>query len=251
MENIIEKIGPFYVLRGDKILGGIKKPILEKMLSAIEQNKLVYAADLKGYAGYALGLAAQNIAPSKEVHLIISNDCLQRIGYLDATSLHIMKTVNLPNVACSIVFNETSQGGLYTHALDNFTHDSDAHIFDIGFRGELFSEKFKEFITEIKLREFIIKNNVPEIWMPGGSGTFACNMQKLFPTIEQYVVDLGLPHGNLGNAQLATVNEQPNEIAKFPPHWFPTAHYYGAKTWKPFFLNAQPDALFINIAGYV
>ena len=87
----------------------------------------------------------------------------------------------------------------------------------------------------------------PEVWSVAGSGVLTRALQAAWPQAAVHAVRIGaMP--NHGRAHLHQAPERYEQAARLPPP-FASCDNYDAKAWRFIRAQAQPGALFWNVAA--
>ncbi len=223
---LVHKIAGFQVVRGDLVVGGIKRLALELALSKIKESKVACAVHEFGHSGLALAFATEKCG--KETHLFWVGK--PNITYITE---HLK---SFSNIRSHFVdgFEKQHETGSF---VENWAKENKALYLPIGFNCELFRNELINIAKEtISLPE--------EVWVTVGSGTTIACLREAWPSAKINGVNLGfLNHDNVE----FTVLEKADEVAeKFPP--YPSAPFYDAKIWRFVKKHASKGAVIWNIA---
>lgn len=223
---LVHEIAGFRVVRGDLVVGGIKRLALELALSKIKESKVACAVHEFGYSGLALALATKKCG--KKAHLFWAGK--PKNTYVTE---HLK---SFSNIQSHFVFEFEKQHEMSSF-VKNWAKGNKAFHLPIGFNCELFRNELiniaKETISSPK-----------EVWTTVGSGTTITCLREAWPSTKINGVNLGfLNHDNVE----FTVLEKADEVAEeFPP--YPSANFYDAKIWRFVKKHASKGAVIWNIA---
>jgi len=221
------------VLRGDKISGGLKRPVLEKILPHIAEDIIGYPADGKGSAGEALALACK--AVHKKLHLLLPE------GPLPNTET-FKKSINFGHVSFEIILNTHSQVDLVL-ANDAWVNKNNGYSMPIGCRTIDFNEGMQRYILDIWEHHQLPHD--AEVWYAAGSGTLGKAIRTALPRCQLGIANLGFPQLDLGNEAVKIFNATTPNKPELP---FPVNPDYDARIWPKVLEHASPGAIIINYA---
>lgn len=218
------------IIRGDQVKGGLKRPVIQKLLEGILNETIVYPADLNGSAWQALVLASQAIG--KKVHLLIAES--------DEQNLHKLK--NTTNVTYEVVSRTRAQIELSLHG-QTWAQENNAYFMPIGFATAEFEETLGLYFKEIWDTHALPEDG--EVWHAAGSGTTVRSLRSTFPQMKIGIANLGFPQLDIGTdtVQIFNLSAKSESI---PP--FPSNPNYDSRMWPKILEHASPGAIVINYA---
>lgn len=231
MKTTIIKYEGFLVVRDDLVEGGTKRRVLERILPSLSETEIVYPAHAYGYAGYALGLAAQECG--KKVRLFFPSPRVD-IPIFE-------KTIGLSDLSYSVE-SVYLQKDLVPIAKRYSSKSSNRYLMPIGFNTQQFFEELVRFILSLDLAP-------KEVWCLAGSGLLCRALCRAWPNAQINAVSMGFPQMQVdqNKVQVFETPEPPEETAKFLPP-YPSAEYYDAKIWQLAKKFGSEGALIWNVA---
>jgi len=218
------------VLRGDQIPGGLKRPVLDKVLPLISQDTISYPADGKGSAGEALAIACATV--QKQLRLLLPEGPPP-----DTETWH--KSIAPDHVSYKVISGAQAQADLKKH---NDIPKPNTYAMPIGCRTDEFCEGLQQFVDQIWQHHNIADNT--EVWYAGGSGTLGECILKARPKTRLGVGSLGFSQFEL-DASVRFFNATTKTNSNLP---FPVNPDYDALLWPKVLEKASPGAVVINYA---
>ena len=220
---VIKRYGAIDVVRDDLIAGGTKV----RALTLEGANEFVYASPAAGYAQVALAIAARRYGKRATVF------CAQRKVLHARTAEAQSAGAKIVQVPCGYMTVVRSRAKAYCAI-------SGARLMPFGF-------DTPEFIAALTATAVSLKISPTEVWSVAGSGVLTRALQAAWPGAVFRAIRIGsAPHA--GRAEVLCAPEKFEQTAKITPP-FPSCGNYDAKAWRFIQEQAQPGALFWNVAA--
>lgn len=221
----MELRGNILVVRDDLIPGGTKVRTLPVLL--IDASEFVYASPASGYAQIAVAIAARQCGKRATIFVAQRKTPHPRTASAQAAGARI---VQVPAGYMTVV---RARARAYCEV-------SGARLLPFGLDAPPFIAALADVARGLGL-------NPPEVWSVAGSGVLTRALQAAWPGAAVHAVRIGaMPIA--GRAQLHQAPERYEQDARMPPP-FPSCGNYDAKAWRFITAQAQPGALFWNVAA--
>lgn len=222
---VVERRDRLLVVRDDYVPGGTKRRVLAPMLRP--GCEYVYASPAQGYAQVALAYAAAEVDARATV--FVAKRTVPHALTMQARQLGA-KVLQVPVGYMSVV---RARARAYCQA-------NGAEMLPFGL-------DTPEFVNALAALASGLDVNPSEVWSVAGSGTLSRALQKAWPAAKVYAVRIGA-EPKVGSATVLTAPERFEQNAQKPPP-FPSCANYDAKAWRFIRAQAQPGALFWNVAA--
>lgn len=224
-DPIIEEHSGILVVRDDVIPGGTKRRVLDNLL--VGADEFVYASPAFGYAQVALAYAcaAQGLRAT--------------IFTAKRKQLHA-RTLEAREAGAKIVLVPTGYLSNVQAKARAYAVASGAVLMPFGFDTDAFGSALADVARSLPV-------SPREVWAVAGSGTLTRALQQAWPAAQFHAVQVGsVPKAGRAIVQVAA--EKFEQDAKERPP-FPSCSNYDAKAWRFIRRQAQPGALFWNVAA--
>lgn len=217
-----------FILRGDKIRGGLKKLALLEYLPTLNHTHFAYAGTVFGSGGWALATACEELGYKCTLFISKSNHMPDWINDLNSGSCDLIRPDPKP-VATIKTDGEAAYPNL--------------HMMPLGF-------DTPDFINSMaKILKDLIPASPPQIWLSALSGTLARSAGLAFPESEIIAVSPVKHVGDCGRAKILFAPEKFHRKALTAPP-YPACPYSCAKIRQFADLQAASGACIINV-GYI
>ena len=231
----VETIEGFNVVRDDRVPGGTKQRVLERLLPEMGPGEYVFGSPAEGYAQVALSYACERLGLDDNAYrstIFVAGRAKPHINTVKAeaagASIHYVRPGYLSNVQAKAKAYSAKVG---------------AHFFPLGFHGERFIAILAELARDLPLKDYPPR----EVWTVAGSGVLTRALQQAWPSAKFFAVQIGFPP-DVGRATLLQAPEAFAQDAIYPPP-FASCSNYDAKAWRFMVKQASPGALFWNVAS--
>ena len=222
---IIEEQSGILIVRDDYLLGGTKRRVAHLLFDGSQE--VVYASPAFGYAQVALAYAGRD-------HGLFVTIFTAKRRQLHPRTLEAKKAgAKIVLVPYGYLSNVQSKAKKYAQVVG-------AKYLPFGFDCSEVIRGLGEVATELDVRP-------REVWTVAGSGTLSKALQQAWPQAQFFAVRIGA-QVEAGRAHMLTAPEKFEQKALRPPP-FPSCTNYDAKAWQFMQAQAQPGALFWNVAA--
>lgn len=228
----VERLGRFNIVRDDRIPGGTKRRVLEKLVGKISADEIVYASHPFGYGQLALALACASNGKT----------CTLVAPPVDPTSIPDVMQKTMDVQGAKFVFSdEVMPQDELVRIAESIALQRGAHLMPIGFDFDEFREELASIVKSIN---FLPK----EVWVLAGSGTLARTMKAVWPESRINAVSMGFPHTDTGDIERIYQAIEPPEAAATLTPPYPSSEHYDAKIWRFAQAFGSDGALIWNVA---
>lgn len=225
----IDEIEGIRVVRDDRVLGGTKRRVLDRVVAGIEADELVYATPAYGFAQIALAGACR--AAGKRATIFVA-----------ARQERHARTAAAAALGANVIEVKAGRLNVIQSRARKHCEATGAYQVPFGMDDDLFVAVMAEIIAES------CPGPAPaEVWCVAGSGVLTRALQRAFPDAAHHAVQIGR-EPKVGNAKLWVAPEAFEEDATDPPP-FPSCSNYDAKAWRFIREHATPGALFWNLGA--
>jgi hypothetical protein len=226
-EPIVELVDGFRIVRDDHLPGGSKLRVLLPLLSALEQQEVVYGSPASGYAQIAVAHACAMLGKQAVIFVAESKQLHKRT----AEALRIGARISLVKFGRLSVVNAHARG---------YAAVRGAYLVPWGVD---MPAALKLFAAAARC----IDPAPSEVWACAGSGTLIRGLQLAWPEASFHAVQVGA-RPDIGAAQLHVAPERYDQDAQLPPP-YPSCSNYDAKVWRFVQAHAAPGALIWNVGA--
>lgn len=224
----IDEIDGIRVVRDDAVLGGTKRRALDRLVSSIDADELVYATPAYGFAQIALAGACR--AAGKKATIFVA-----------ARSERHPRTQAAADLGATIVEVKAGRLNVIQSRARKHCEATGAYQVPFGMDDEPFLVAMAESVAELP-------GPAPtEVWCVAGSGLLTRALQRAFPEAVHHAVQIGRDP-DVGGATLWKAPEAFEDDATDPPP-FPSCSNYDAKAWRFIREHASEGALFWNLGA--
>jgi hypothetical protein len=229
---VVERHGPWWLVRDDRIVGGTKRRVLPLFFDGTHRE-YVYASPAYGYAQVALAASCRDYGLQATVFV-----AQRRVPYR-----HTQTAADLGAQICTVPYGY----------LSNVQAKARAYAVAVGARLVPFGLDDERVVAALATCAAGVAAQVgpvPELWTVAGSGVVSRALQRAWPGVPVHAVQIGhaLDDRQRGRARVHVAPERFEQEARDPPP-FPSCGNYDAKAWRFIGREAVPGALFWNVAG--
>lgn len=221
----VDQVGDTLVVRDDLIPGGTKVRALPVLLDGAAE--FVYASPASGYAQIAVAIAAQ--ACGKRATIFVA-----------ARKVMHPRTARAQRAGARIVAVPAGYMTVVRKRARDYCGVSGAKLLPFGLDDPAFIAALAAIARGLGI-------SPPEVWSVAGSGVLTRALQAAWPQAAVHAVRIGAAP-DAGRARLHQAPERYEQDARIPPP-FPSCGNYDAKAWRFIRTQAQPGALFWNVAA--
>jgi hypothetical protein len=222
---LIEEHSGILVVRDDRIPGGTKRRVLDRLL--IGADEFVYASAAYGYAQVALAYACRDLGKRATIFTA------QRQVWHPRTLEAQQAGAQIIGVPYGYLSNVTAKAKRYAQ-------EHGAALLPFGFDTGSFRNGLADVARSLPLKP-------REVWSVAGSGTLCRALQQAWPHASVNAVLIGA-EAETSTAERYRAPERFEQDARYPPP-FASCGNYDAKAWQFIQRHASPGALFWNVAG--
>jgi hypothetical protein len=219
--------GELLVVRGDLLAGGAKRWALTPLMDRWPEEEFVFGGPAQGYAQLALAYSAADVGKLATFFVAKRRELHPLTREAQAAGARI---IQVPAGRLSVVQRRAK----------DYAEAAGAKFCPLGF-------DLPEMVEEQARLARSLGLDPPEVWATAGTGCLSRSLQAAWPSAQHVAVQIGFPP-RIGAARLLTAPESFDEIARRPPP-FPSCANYDAKSWEFIEREAQPGALFWNVAA--
>lgn len=230
-EPVLERHGTLTVVRDDLLPGGTKRRIAPALLDG---RPAIYAGPAEGFAQVALAHACRD--QGLPFTMVV------------AARRHEHRATLLARAAgAEIVAVRPGYLTVVQARARELAARRDAQLLPFGLADPAIHAALRKLAASVFAR---LPDSPSEVWTVAGSGVLTRALQAALPSVPFAAVRIGraLRPGDAGRARILEAPEPFARDARLPPP-FPSCANYDAKAWRFIRSEAQPGALFWNVAA--